>query len=187
MQGVRSSTESATESSTRTRTRSTLLLGAMATLRERPAASLGEIAAGSGISRSTLHRYYPDRRQLLAAIEELVEAEYEAAVEAAHVDEGTALEAFSRLVDELFRRLDVLAWWLRQDAEDDEELDSRIGGLITRGQVDGSIAAGLSGAWVEGLVWAGLWAANDLVVAGVHSRRDVRSMCRRSLVRAVTA
>jgi TetR/AcrR family transcriptional repressor of mexCD-oprJ operon len=58
------------EEARRDRTATAILDVAAAMLAARPAASMGEIAAGAGVGRATLYRYFPTRTALLRALGE---------------------------------------------------------------------------------------------------------------------
>jgi AcrR family transcriptional regulator len=58
----------AAESGTRARTRRAILDAAVVLLAGDPTASLGDVAAAAGVGRTTVHRYFPERSDLLAAI-----------------------------------------------------------------------------------------------------------------------
>ena len=57
-----------TESATRTRTRQAILAAAVTVFARDPSAALGEVAAAAGVGRTTLHRYFPERSDLLSAL-----------------------------------------------------------------------------------------------------------------------
>ena len=57
-----------TESATRTRTRQAILAAAVTVFARDPSAALGEVAAAAGVGRTTLHRYFAERSDLLAAL-----------------------------------------------------------------------------------------------------------------------
>ncbi len=175
----------------RQRTRRAILLSAITTLRARPSASLGEVADAAGVARSTLHRYFPDREALTAALDEFVLAEQGAAVDRARPDEGTGLEAYTRIVGELLDASEVLAWWLHVDDSEDDGLDTeddaRLTAVVARGQRDGSIDPAFPADWLMHVVWSALWAAELLVTRGSTTRREVRDTCLRSLVKLAAA
>lgn len=185
----------------RERTRQALLRAGIEVLSADPSAALGEVAKRAGVARSTLHRYFADRRALTRAISAFTMESYEEAFAVVRTEEGTGLEAFRRLCLELMERLDVLAWWmspgLTAAAEEDEmtaaELaglgeddDERLRLLVARGREDGSIDAQLSAEWVENLMWATLYAAQHLP-ATTMTAHDVRSQALRGLLKAVAA
>ena len=83
----------------RSRTRRAILDAAMTHLGEHPAASLGDIAAVAEVGRSTLHRYFPERSDLLRALALHVHALSNAAIEHAEPDCGPPIEALRRVVE----------------------------------------------------------------------------------------
>ncbi len=58
----------------RERTRKAILDAAMTVLADNPSASLTDIAAAADVGRSTVHRYYPERTDLLRALARHVHA-----------------------------------------------------------------------------------------------------------------
>jgi TetR/AcrR family transcriptional repressor of lfrA len=87
------------EGGARSRTRNAILDAAMSVLAENPAASLGDIAAAANVGRSTLHRYFAERSDLLRALARHVHGLSNAAIEHAEPDCGPAVEALRRVVD----------------------------------------------------------------------------------------
>jgi TetR/AcrR family transcriptional repressor of lfrA len=83
----------------RSRTRKAILDAAMTVLAENPAASLGDIAAAANVGRSTLHRYFAERSDLLDALARHVHELSNAAIEHAEPDCGPAVEALRRVVE----------------------------------------------------------------------------------------
>ena len=83
----------------RSRTRKAILDAAMAVLGDNPGASLGDIASAAEVGRSTLHRYFAERSDLLRALALHVHALSNAAIEHAEPDCGPAEEALRRVVE----------------------------------------------------------------------------------------
>jgi TetR/AcrR family transcriptional regulator, repressor for lfrA len=83
----------------RSRTRRAILDAAMSVLAEHPAASLTDIAAAADVGRSTLHRYFAERSDLLRALALHVHALSSAAIEHAEPDCGPPVEALRRVVE----------------------------------------------------------------------------------------
>ena len=131
------------ESTTRARTRRAIIDAAVATLSADHAASLADVAEAAGVGRTTVHRYFPERSDLLAAIGTDVRERIEAATARARLGEGPAPAALDRLCLEFFElgdRLmlldDVPQFWAwsgmeeeEQDAPSDRELLALIGRL----------------------------------------------------------
>jgi TetR/AcrR family transcriptional repressor of lfrA len=83
----------------RSRTRNAILDAAMSVLADKPTASLGDIAAAANVGRSTLHRYFAERSDLLHALARHVHDLSNAAIEHAEPDCGPAVEALRRVVE----------------------------------------------------------------------------------------
>ncbi|MDT5106440.1 MAG: TetR/AcrR family transcriptional regulator, repressor for lfrA [Mycobacterium sp.] len=83
----------------RSRTRRAILDAAMSVLADNPAASLGDIATAARVGRSTLHRYFAERSDLLHALARHVHQLSNAAIEHAEPDCGPAVEALRRVVE----------------------------------------------------------------------------------------
>src|SRR6478735_3970249 len=83
----------------RSRTRRAILDAAMDVLGQNPTASLGDLAAEAEVGRSTLHRYFPERSDLLRALARHVHALSNAAIERAEPDCGPPVEALRRVVE----------------------------------------------------------------------------------------
>jgi TetR/AcrR family transcriptional repressor of lfrA len=87
------------EGGARSRTRNAILDAAMSVLADNPTASLGDIAAAAAVGRSTLHRYFAERTDLLYALARHVHDLSNAAIEHAEPDCGPAVEALRRVVE----------------------------------------------------------------------------------------
>ena len=70
----------------RGRTRRAILDAAMSVLADNPSASLSDIAAAAEVGRSTVHRYFAERTELIKALAVHVHALSNAAIEAAEPD-----------------------------------------------------------------------------------------------------
>jgi TetR/AcrR family transcriptional regulator, repressor for lfrA len=87
------------EGGPRTRTRRAILDAAMTVLATNPGASLGDIATAAEVGRSTLHRYFSERSDLLRALALHVHAISNAAIAHAEPDCGPPVEALRRVVE----------------------------------------------------------------------------------------
>jgi TetR/AcrR family transcriptional repressor of lfrA len=83
----------------RARTRKAILEAAMTVLAENPTASLSDIAAAAGVGRSTLHRHYPERTDLIHALAVHVHALSTAAIVEADPLCGPPVAALRRVVE----------------------------------------------------------------------------------------
>lgn len=89
----------------------------------RPAASMEEIAASSGISRATLFRRFPSRAALVSALSERAIEAYIGAVELARPEDGPAPDALRRVLRELSRLAPVYGLLVLQPFDEQVELD----------------------------------------------------------------
>jgi TetR/AcrR family transcriptional regulator, repressor for lfrA len=87
------------EGGARGRTRKAILDAAMTVLTDNPAAPLSEIATAAEVGRSTVHRYYPERIDLIRALAVYVHALSSAAIEQADPACGPPVEALRRVVE----------------------------------------------------------------------------------------
>ncbi|MFV8307986.1 TetR/AcrR family transcriptional regulator [Mycolicibacterium peregrinum] len=83
----------------RERTRKAILDAAMTVLADNPSASLTDIAAAADVGRSTVHRYYPERTDLLRALARHVHALSNAEIDRADPTHGPADAALRRVVE----------------------------------------------------------------------------------------
>lgn len=87
------------EGGPRARTRKAILDAAMTVLADNPAAPLTDIATAAEVGRSTLHRYFAERSDLIHALALHVHALSNAAIEEAEPDCGPPIEALRRVVE----------------------------------------------------------------------------------------
>src|SRR6185437_11750132 len=78
-------------------TKSAIVDAATRLLAVNPGASTQEIADAAGISRASLHRFFPTRDALVEEIAAVAVERVSAAMAAARLDEGAALESIARL------------------------------------------------------------------------------------------
>lgn len=87
------------ERGVRGRTRKAILDAAMTVLADNPAAPLADVAAAADVGRSTLHRYFPERLDLVRALAVHVHALGSAAIAAADPTCGPPVEALRRVIE----------------------------------------------------------------------------------------
>ncbi|MCX4668562.1 TetR/AcrR family transcriptional regulator [Streptomyces sp. NBC_01381] len=157
--------------------RDQVLRSAAALLTRKGSATMDEVARAAGISRATLHRHFAGRDALVRALEELGIQEFEAAIDAARLGEGSAADAVRRLVKEIEPAAGLLAFLVTEnqlfEGEEQHEgwarLDAYVAALFRRGQEDGEFRIDLTPVWLTealyGLIGSGAWAVLDGRVA----------------------
>ncbi|QJW35666.1 TetR/AcrR family transcriptional regulator [Cellulosimicrobium protaetiae] len=176
------------ESGARARTRRAILEAAVAALRADKSASLGDVAQAAQVGRTTLHRYFPERADLVEAIgAEAVERTH-SAITAARLDDGAPTAALRRLAFEYF---DLGPWYLVLFNElsgeesdfwaDSDVAEEPVRELLRRGQADGVFDDQLTVTWIVRTLWWTLfnaWAMHD---EGEATRADALRMAVRSI------
>ena len=153
------------ETGSRARTRRAIVAAAIDVLAADGNASLAEVAAAAEVSRTTVHRYFPERSDVVRAVVDEAMARVVAATEQARLDQGPAPEALERACREYFELGAVLtvlfagaieiteADWDRCDTDPARGLAA----AVSRGQAAGDIDPALPADWIEQLVWALLY------------------------------
>ena len=166
-------TEEPRETRTRRRTHNAILASAVSVLSQHPTASLAEIADAAGVARSTLHRYFPEREDLLSTLRAHSQERLDAATARARPDEGSALDALVRLCHEYFDLWETLTWMYMESLHDndgpntiEEQLDPTLTRLIERGYHDGSIDPMIPNSWIQQLLWAVLYSGWEFIRMG---------------------
>ncbi len=158
--------------------REQVLRSAAALLTRKSTATMDEVAKAAGIGRATLHRHFAGRDALVRALESLGIQEFEAALDAAALDEGHSEQALRRLIAAVEPSAGLLSFLVTENQlfEGDEvnegwnRLDARVSAFFRRGQERGEIRIDLTPAWLTealyGLVSTGAWAVQAGRVAG---------------------
>ncbi|MFI6286361.1 TetR/AcrR family transcriptional regulator [Streptomyces sp. NPDC051018] len=174
--------------------REQVLRAAGALLSRKATATMDEVARAAGIGRATLHRHFAGRDSLVRALEDFGLREFEAAIAAARLDEGSASDALRRLIAEsepcagllaflitenqLFEGADVNQGWAR--------VDGSVSALVQRGQEQGVFRIDLTAAWITealyGLISSGAWS----VQSGRVAAQDYQYMIAELLLGGVT-
>jgi AcrR family transcriptional regulator len=177
---------SAAESGTRARTRRAIVDAAVALLARNPGASMSDVAVEAGVGRTTVHRYFAERSELITALTEEADQRIEEATERARLSEGPADEVLVRLCQEYFELGDWLTLMFTQSIQpDSEEFWTEEGGpaeaalveLIMRGHREGSIDDAMRPDWLSGLLWSLLFTAWAQVRAGTMNRHSATTHC----------
>ncbi|MET8327965.1 helix-turn-helix domain-containing protein [Streptomyces sp. NPDC005181] len=164
--------------------REQVLRSAAALLTRKSTATMDEVAKAAGIGRATLHRHFAGRDALVRALENLGIQEFEAALDAAALDEGASEQALRRLIAAVEPSAGLLSFLVTENQlfEGDEinegwnRLDARVCAFFRRGQERGEFRIDLTPAWLTealyGLVSTGAWA----VLAGRVAGQDFQYM-----------
>lgn len=154
----------ATRTGVRARTRAAILDAAAEVLPATPTASLGQIATAADVGRTTLHRYFPERVDLLRALARHVTELSIEAIARAEPMSGTPTAALRRVVESQFALGPVLlfiytepslladtALWAELDRGEDP-----VDAILIR--VREATGATLSLSWTRRTFWALLYA-----------------------------
>ncbi|MGV9597058.1 TetR/AcrR family transcriptional regulator [Streptosporangium sandarakinum] len=185
------------ESGTRSRTRRAILGAAASVLARDRGATLADIAEAAQVGRSTLHRYFPDRKVLVdAAVADSFRVVERSTAEAA-IDQGPPLEAMRRLIAALVDVGDRLAFLfgdprVLEEAgcsepdpfEPDPSVPTTIG-LIERGQAEGVFDPELGAEWIQQVLWALVYTGWEAAEKGQLPRHGVTSTVIRTFEKGV--
>lgn len=181
------------ETGARARTRRAILDAAVTVLSGNATASLTEVAQAAEVGRTTLHRYFPERGDLLRALGQEAVAAVVVAIERARPDDGTGLEALQRLCRELFDLGDLLMMVFNQsqfadllDWESAPWADKAQEAVVVRGHRDGTIDPGFPRPWVVNLVWTLLYSGWSYVTDEKATKHEALDLTLRCLTRSVS-
>jgi TetR/AcrR family transcriptional repressor of lfrA len=159
----------------------------MSVLADNPGASLGDIAAAAEVGRSTLHRYFAERSELVKALALHVHELSVAAIERAEPDCGPPVEALRRVVESQLDLGPIVPFvYCNPDLNADRQLaatldsgDEVIVEVLNRASCQGS--AGPPG-WPRLVFWALLNAGYDALKLNSAPRVQIVDAIMTSLV-----
>jgi AcrR family transcriptional regulator len=137
--------------------------------------TISAVAHEAGVSRPTVYAHFPDRPTLIEGLVKRTVSQAMAAIESAHIDQGTADEALQRLIaagwqqiadhDQIAR---AAAHELSAEAMRGAHHSARtaIGGLIERGRREGSFRTDVPTGWLVTATLALIHATADEVRDG---------------------
>ncbi|MFC4584488.1 TetR/AcrR family transcriptional regulator [Sphaerisporangium corydalis] len=175
------------ESGTRGRTRRAIVEAAVSVLGRDRTATLADIAGAAGVGRSTLHRYFADREELVEAVIGDSFRVVERSVQDAEPGQGPPLAAMRRLVAALVGAGDRLLFLfgdprtLEGRKAAPEPAASPVIELIRRGQAEGVFDPEAVPAWIEQVLWALVYTGCEAAGKGLLSRHEVASAVVRTL------
>lgn len=150
--------------------------------------SLGEVAEAAGVGRTTLNRYFTNRAQLVAAVDDACHTRFAEALIRSRPGEDTGLAALQRACTEIVQLGPVLGLIFADNALVDPDTwgdPDTLGVMIVRGQSDGSIAADLPADWVAVHTWTTLFAAQLMLQTGTATSHEVGQLLTRTLATGV--
>ncbi|MEU4423444.1 helix-turn-helix domain-containing protein [Actinoplanes sp. NPDC024001] len=174
----------------RARTRQAIIEAAIEVLSRNPAASLGDVAAAADVGRTTLHRYFPERSDLLSALRTEALDRLEQARARARTTEDTGSAAVRRLCQEYFDLGDLLSLLFHEqialeDEEDPAGSDAWFEELVQRGHADGTIDPELPAVWVQSLIWSQLYVGWSFLAENNPSRHETLRLLLRCVEGAI--
>jgi AcrR family transcriptional regulator len=179
-------------SGSRARTRQAIVDAAIEVLGRNPAASLGDIAIAADVGRTTLHRYFAERADLLAAVGTEAGARLARATAQARMAEGSGASAVRRLCQEYFDLGSLLSLIFTEPGlgagpttEGPAGCDPEFAAMVERGHRDGTIDPELPADWVQSLVWSQLYAGWAYVAETGASRHEVLRLILRTVDGAI--
>ncbi len=182
-------------SGVRNRTRGAILAAAASVLARDRTATLSDIAEASGVGRTTLHRYFPDRESLIeAAIKDSIQAIQQSVTEAV-LDQGSPLDAMRRAVAAMVAVGDRLMFVFGDPRvlegygagggaapPDDPVID-----LIRRGQAEGVFDPEVSASWIQHVLWVLVYRGCEDADSGELPRHGVTATVIRTLENGIHA
>ena len=175
------------------RTRRSLLDAATMVLGKDGGASLSEVASVAGVGRTTLHRYFPTREDLIRAL--VVDAldHVAQAITDAQPGDGSVIEALQRVADAVIPEGPSLRFLHAEPAVyAAPEVMRRwyvalepVAGAVRRGQADGSIRPDLPVTWIVDSFAGAILTAWDSVDEGRLARHDAPRLVLRSILYGV--
>ena len=150
------------ETGARGRTRKAILDAAVLVLAADPSASLGQIADAADVGRTTLHRYFPDRAELVAAVMQEAGRRLGDAATRARLDEGPGLDALLRACQALLQLGDLLTLMFTgvvsiETCGVEHGFAQALDDACTRGLADGTLDPRLTPSWLQGVLWSSLY------------------------------
>jgi AcrR family transcriptional regulator len=170
----------ANESGTRSRTRRAILDSAVTLLAHNRRATLAEIAEAAEVGRSTLHRYFSDREELIGSVVEDSMRQMIEAHEGAELDQGPTLEAMRRLIAAMVELGDQIQFLFAdpqvlegRETPADWADDKGMTTFIRKGQQEGVFDPEVSPEWIQNVMWAVVYTGIEMANQGALARHQV--------------
>lgn len=183
------------ESGSRGRTRRAILSATASELARDRSATLADIARAADVGRTTLHRYFPDRDELVKAAIVDSFAAVEESVRGAAIDQGPVPEAMRRLVAALVDVGDRLAFMFGDPRmlgqleaagwAPDTSVPTTVS-LIERGQAEGVFDPDVGAEWIEQVLWALVYTGWEAAEKGQLPKHGVTAVVIRTLENGIS-
>ena len=168
--------------------REAIVGAAIDTFSRNPGASLSEVAGRAGVGRASLHRHFPSRGDLIAAVSRQCMDEIDAATGAALEDARSARERLLRMLEAVIPLGDRYHF-LAAEAFDDEGLRARheadlewLARLVDALKEEGAMPADVPRTWAVANIDAQIWLAWSQVAAGNLAPAHAADLAFRTLV-----
>lgn len=173
------------------RTRRAILDAAIDVLRTDQRASVTAIAKAAGTSRSTFHRYFAERAELITALQELAEVRLSAATASANIWSGSPRDGVLRLSRSYYELEDVMLVAYGDHTQNDDleafdDMDPQFLSLVAHGQSDGSISRDFTPEWLHTMLWQCIYAGWTMNATQKSTRAEAIELCMRTLDRLIT-
>jgi AcrR family transcriptional regulator len=186
---------SSREPSVKESRRSEILNAASELLAQNPTASLAEISAHAGISNATLHRHFEGRDALMLALAVQIFDQIIDVIHRAEPDQGTATQAFTRIIEALVPLGDKVFFLIREKSLDlppeldaaDQATRAPIRRIIERGQASGEFRAELNADWIMQHLDYALYAMWQAVHDGWVARKEAPRLLVSTLLGGIVA
>jgi AcrR family transcriptional regulator len=183
------------KSGVQNRTRGAILAAAASVLARDRTATLPDIAEASGVSRTTLHRYFPDRESLIqATVKDSIRA-IQQSVAGAGLDQGSSLDAMRRAVAAMVAVGDRLMFVFGDPrvlegygtADEVVPPDDPVIDLIKRGQAEGVFDPEVSASWIQHVLWVLVYRGCEDANRGEIPRHGITAIVIRTLENGIHA
>jgi AcrR family transcriptional regulator len=170
-----------------------LLTAATQVLLRQPTASLADIAAATGISRTTLHSRFPTRQALLVGLAQAAMDLVEKAYVEARLDDGEVLASLRRVVEVMMPLGERVGFLMRERSLDVEPeltarytaLDRPLADFVARAQQAGALRADLPAWWVAASLTGAVFTAWEAIADGWLAPRDAPELVLRTVLDGV--
>ncbi|HXV94306.1 MAG TPA: TetR family transcriptional regulator, partial [Pseudonocardia sp.] len=166
------------------RTRRAILDAAVRALTRDSGATLAAVAAEAGVGRATVHRYFPQRADLVRALAEDAIDQLSRTIAACRLQEGPVPDALRRLAaaaipladEQRFLDVGPSVWDLPELAGRWYSAAAVVEDLVRRGRAEGVVRPDLPVAWVTDLILGAVWTAAESVRDGRIAPNDAAEL-----------